>query len=64
VKSTLAAGTPIALAAIGGAFAMYGSYDDSPGGTLLGIIVVLGAMVCGARRARAEQSHPMKVDAR
>ena len=52
MKSILAAITPIGAAAIGGAFAVYGGYDDSPGGTLLGILLVLTAMAFGARGAR------------
>ena len=55
MNPTLAAILPIGLAAIGGAFAVYGSYDDSPGGTLLGILVVLTAMVFGARSARGRE---------
>lgn len=55
MKATLAAIVPIGLAGLGGAFAVFGSYVDSPGGTLLGVLVVLGAMVYGARRARREQ---------
>lgn len=42
---------PVGIAAVGGALAVYGGYDDSPGGTLLGILLVLGAMVFAARRA-------------
>jgi hypothetical protein len=49
MKSVLAAVAPIGIAAIGGAFAVYGGYDDSPGGTLLGLLLVLGAMGFGAR---------------
>ncbi len=51
MKSVLDAIIPIGIAAIGGAFAVFGGYDDSPGGTLLGILLVLGAMAFGARRA-------------
>lgn len=51
MKSVLAAIIPIGIAALGGAFAVYGGYDDSPGGTLLGLVLVLGAMAFGARRA-------------
>jgi len=51
VKSVLAAIIPIGIAAIGGAFAVFGGYDDSPGGTLIGILLVLSAMAFGAKRA-------------
>jgi hypothetical protein len=47
----LAAIAPIGIAALGGALAVYGGYDDSPGGTLLGLFLVLGAIAFGARRA-------------
>ena len=51
MKSILGAIAPIGIAAMGGALAVYGGYDDSPGGTLLGLLVV-GAMAFGARSAR------------
>ncbi len=52
MKAVLTAIAPIALAALGGAFAVFGGYDDSPGATLLGFVVVLSAMALGARKAR------------
>lgn len=55
MKSILVAITPIGIAAIGGAFAVFGGYDDSPGGTLLGILLVFGAMAFGARSAWRNQ---------
>ena len=55
MKSILVAIIPIGIAALGGAFAVFGGYDDSPGGTLLGILLVLGAMVFGARSAWRNQ---------
>lgn len=48
----LSAIAPIAVAALGGALAVFGGFDDSPGATLLGILAVLSAMAVGARRAR------------
>ena len=51
----LAAIAPIGIAALGGAFAVYGGYDDSPGGTLIGLFLVLGAIAFGARRAWRRQ---------
>ena len=39
------------LAAVGGGFAVFGGYDDSPGGQLLGLLIVLGAMAFSARTA-------------
>lgn len=47
----LAAVTPIVIAALGGAFAVFGAFDDAPGATLLGLLAVLGSMAVAARRA-------------
>ena len=55
MKSILVSVILTGIAAIGGALAVYGSNDDSPGGTLLGILLVLGAMVFGARSAQRGQ---------
>ena len=55
MKSTSVAITSIGIAAIGGALAVYAGYDDSPGGTLLGILLVLGALAFGARSAWRNQ---------
>jgi hypothetical protein len=56
VKHLLVALATTGIAGLGGALAVYGSYDDSPGGTLLGIVVVLGAMALSARLARRTPS--------
>lgn len=47
----LMAVAPIAVAALGGAFAVFGAFDDAPGATLMGLLAVLGSIVVGARRA-------------
>ena len=52
MKTLVAAVVPIAIAAFGGGFAVFGSYDDSPGGTLLGALIVLGAMALAVNSAR------------
>jgi hypothetical protein len=39
------------LAALGGGFAVFGGYDDSPGAQLLGVLVALGAMAFTGRAA-------------
>jgi hypothetical protein len=39
------------LAALGGGFAVFGGYDDSPGAQLLGLVIVLGAMAVSAKTA-------------
>jgi len=51
LKSVLVAIATIGIAALGGALAVYGEYDDSPGGYVLGLLLVLGAMAFGARNA-------------
>ena len=48
----LAAIAPIGIAALGGAFAVFGGFDDSPGATLIGLLLVVAAMAFGARSAR------------
>ena len=45
----------ILLSAAGGALAVFGGYDDAPGATLLGLLMVLGAIVLGIRLARQKQ---------
>lgn len=52
MRSLVAVVAPIVLAALGGALAVFGSYDDSPGGSLLGALMVLGAMALGVKNAR------------
>lgn len=32
-----------ALAALGGAFAVFSGYDDAPGGVLVGFLLIIGA---------------------
>ena len=54
MKALLAALVPVGLAALGGALAVYGGYDDSPGGSLLGVLLIVGALVFEVRgRSRA-----------
>lgn len=55
MKSVFAAIIPIGIAGLGGALAVFGGYDDSPGGTLIGFALVLGAMAFGARSASRSQ---------
>lgn len=49
MRSILLAIIPVGLAAFGGGLAVFGGYDDAPGATLLGALLVLGAMVFSAR---------------
>lgn len=51
MKSAFAAIGIVGVAAVGGAFVVYAGYDDSPGGQLLGILLVLAAMGLGVRSA-------------
>ena len=38
--------------ALGVAAIVYGGFDDSPGGQLLGVLLIVGAVVLGLRMAR------------
>ena len=38
--------------ALGVAAIVYGGFDDSPGGQLLGVLLVVGAVVLGVRMVR------------
>lgn len=40
-----------AIAALGGAFAVYSGYDDAPGGVLLGLLLIIGAVAASWRVA-------------
>lgn len=40
-----------ALAALGGALAVYSGFDDAPGGVLIGLILVLSAVALALRAA-------------
>lgn len=48
---TTALGIPV-LAALGGAAIVYSAYDDAPGGVLLGLLLIAGAIVLGLRAAK------------
>ena len=52
VADHVTAVTATALAALGGAMAVYSGYDDAPGGVLLGILLVTGALAFALRNAR------------
>jgi hypothetical protein len=52
VADHAAAVTGTVLAALGGALAVYSGYDDAPGGVLLGLLLVTGALVLALRSAR------------
>lgn len=40
------------LGALGGALAVYSGYDDAPGGVLLGMLLIIGAVALGWRTAQ------------
>lgn len=46
------------LAALGGAAIVYSEFDDAPGGILVGILLIVGAVALGLRAAgsRADDS--------
>ena len=54
MKTPIVAVVPVLIAALGGALAVFGSYDDSPGGTLIGLLLVLASAGVAARQARRE----------
>ena len=41
----------VAMAALGGAGVVFSEYDDSPGGELIGLLLIIGAAVLGVRTA-------------
>lgn len=41
-----------AMAALGGAAMVFSGYDDSPGGQLIGLLLVIGAVALGMRTGR------------
>ena len=41
VSDLIMAAAPVLLSAVGGAFMVFSSYDDSPGGSLLGFVLIL-----------------------
>jgi hypothetical protein len=41
-----------AIAALGGALAVFSEYDDAPGGVLLGFLLILGAAALSWRATR------------
>jgi len=46
----------VIVAALGVAFAIYAGRDDSPGGVLLGLLLIVGAVVLGVRAIRSRRS--------
>lgn len=52
LKPVIAAIAVAGLAALGGGLTVFSAYDDSPGGQLLGVLMVLVAMALAARTAR------------
>lgn len=43
------------LAALGGALVVYAEFDDAPGGVLIGILLIIGAVTLGARAAQRRE---------
>ncbi|WP_220187349.1 hypothetical protein [Pseudonocardia pini] len=48
----------VLAAALGGAAVVYGGADDSPGLQLIGVVLVVGAIAWGVRRARRARGGP------
>jgi hypothetical protein len=41
---------PVIMAALGGAMMVFSSYDDSPGGSLLGLVMILASILLTVRQ--------------
>lgn len=50
--SKISAVVTAVIAAIGGAAAVFGEFDDAPGLILFGIVLIIGAMALGVRTAQ------------
>lgn len=40
------------MAALGGGLAVFSAFDDAPGGSLLGLLLIVGAVALGMRSAQ------------
>jgi len=40
------------VAALGGAFVVFAGYDDSPGGSLIGLLLIIAALALNVRAAK------------
>lgn len=40
------------LAALGGALAVFSGFDDAPGGVLVGVLLIIGAVAVGLRTSQ------------
>jgi hypothetical protein len=44
------AAVPVLVSALGGAFMVFSSYDDSPGGSLIGFVLILVSLYLVTKR--------------
>jgi hypothetical protein len=54
-REIIVAIVPVIISAIGGAMMVYSSYDDSPGGSLLGLILVMISVYIVIKKKTAVQ---------
>jgi hypothetical protein len=52
VANYLTAFAVAGLAALGGALMVYSEFDDAPGGVLIGIVLIVGAVALGGKAAQ------------
>ena len=52
VKNLVLALSIAIMAAVGGGLAVFSEFDDAPGGVLLGLLLIIGAVVVGMSTAQ------------
>lgn len=60
IADFLIASTLAALAGLGGAAVVFSEFDDAPGGILIGILLIAGAMVLGWKALQRRRGNPIE----